>query len=166
LSKYEDLCAAYAAARKSFAAGRSAALKQAEQVVAGLVGYLGCDKRHIRFARFNTREEEKPNYTLDEVLRIVSGNTYSFGLGLTLFETAGAPPAETLLIGISIEPVAGGYILYAKGLTEKYRLLLTADNSHVLSNFYETLFRRIRENYKTPYLRFPAGEHTERELGG
>ncbi len=165
MSKYENLCHAYAAARKDFFENREGCRQIAEQLVTGLAAHLGCEPDQLRYVRFSARGGDRTDQTLDEVLSLGAGDIWNFGVRLMLHETPGATPSEAFLIGISLEPVTGGYVLYARGVPEKYRLLKSGDNSHVMSTFYENLYRRIRDSYKNPKLRFSSREQTERALG-
>jgi hypothetical protein len=165
LTKYEELCAAYAGPRKQFSENRDACLRIAEQLHASLVEHLGCDPRHVRFTRFNVTGDTRKDYSLNDVLRNTSGANWAFALGLTLSEQPDTPPTETVLIGISIEQTTGGHNIHVKGMSDRFRLAASADNSRALQSFSEAVYRRVRDSYKKASLRFGLEEHSERELG-
>ena len=70
-----------------------------------------------------------------------------------------------MLIGISIEQTTGGHNIHVKGMSDRFRLAASGDNSRIFNSFSEAIYRRVKDGYKKGSLRFGLAEHSERELG-
>ena len=163
MSKFEDLCRAYATSRKNYFDYRDACLKFGTNLVNGMIDYFKCPREQVKFIPL--KEDIKPNtmYSLLGAMDLDDDTFWHFGLGLTLYEAPNVFPQETALLPLLVKKVDDSFIVKFGTHGEEFKI--HKDKPDEQTAFYEFVFRQIKESYEKALQRFLEQKETSRKIG-
>ena len=163
MSKFEDLCRAYAISRKSYFDYRDACLKFGTNLVNGMMRYFQCPKEQVQFIPL--KEVIPPGLTsnLLGAMHLDDDTFWHFGLGITLYEAPNIFPQETVLLRVLMKKTHGYFIVKLGTRGEEFKI--HGDKPDDFTVFYEFVFSQIKESYEKGLQRFLEQEETSRKIG-
>lgn len=122
MTKYEEICAAYATARKNWEEHRQACRDFVRDLAAKLAADIGAPPEEILYLPPNIEYNPSEVRTVEETLNYGADGAFHFGLALRVRAAADNPLTEVLLLQISIARNPGGFELRIAGLNDPIRL--------------------------------------------
>jgi hypothetical protein len=163
MSKFEELCRAYAVSRKNYFDYRDACLNFAKDLVWGMVDYFKCPREQVKFIPL--KEDIKPNtiYGLLGAMHLDDDTFWHLGFGLTLYVSPNIFPQETALLRFLVKKVDDCFVVKLGIGGDEFRI--HKDQLDELTTFYDYVFEQIEESYEKELQRFLEQEETSRKIG-
>ncbi|HDR00334.1 MAG TPA: hypothetical protein ENN51_08655, partial [candidate division WOR-3 bacterium] len=122
MSKYEEICAAYAKARSFWEEQRKHCREFATDLAAKLVADLEVPPEDIIYLPPNVEYHPREVRPIEEALSYGADGAFHYGLGLRVRAAADNPMTEVLVLQISVARNPGGYELRIEGLNDPIRI--------------------------------------------
>lgn len=165
MSRFDELCKAYAKARKNYFNYRESCLTFAENLINGLIKYLECPPEQVRFFPLDQQEPQPGHtYTLMGSMTLLEDTFWHFGMGLTLYESKHIYPHETVFFQFMIKAgdTEDSFFVKLEEEGEMFRIA-TPDDAILL---YKLIFNEIEESYKNSLQHFLENTgDTARKIG-
>ncbi|MFO7676573.1 MAG: hypothetical protein R6X12_09690 [bacterium] len=155
MSKYEEICAAYAKSRSAWEDHRQACWGMARDLVGKLADDIGAPLSEFCFLPPNVDYDPREVRPVETALEYGADGAFHFGLGLRLRPAPDHPFPEVLLIQLGVSRNPGGYELRMEGLNEPIRLPLEYGEPHKGHRaFIDMYARRAAMTYSEHDLRY------------
>lgn len=165
MSKYEEICAAYAKARSFWEEQRKACREFVTDLAAKLVADLEVPREEIIFLPPNVEYHPQEVKPVEEALIYGADGAFHFGLGLRVRAAADDPMTEVLLLQVSISRNPGGFELRIEGLNEPIRMPHSLDEvTKGHRAFLDTYAKRAASTYSEHDLRYVEQPDNSRTL--
>ena len=150
MSKFEQICDAYAQSRKSFRKYEETCRNFARDIVFGLIDYYEWP-RNQEITYIPLGEEISPNdrfYALAGAMRMDADAFWHFGVELTVEDQGGSHPLR-FLMSFFIKKV-GSHFIVKLGVDGR-EIKIHEDRQGELHPFYEAVFMQIMEFFNNRY---------------
>lgn len=161
MSKFEELCRAYAVARKNYFDYRDTCCKFAHTLVSGMIDYFKCPKEQIKFIPLKGEVEPNSSYTVMGAIHLDDDTFWHLGVMLTLYEAPNVFPHQPVLLQLLIKKVDDYFIV--KLGTKRQEFTIHEDKPDEFNPFYEFIFVLIKENHEKGLQRFLGKEQKKEE---
>ena len=122
MTKYEEICSAYATARQQWVEHRQACRAFVTDLAQKLVEDIGIAREDILFVPPNVECSPSELQSVEGALRYGADGAFHFGLGLRVWAAVDNPLTEILLLQVSLARNPGGFELRIAGLHEPIRI--------------------------------------------
>jgi len=163
MSKYEELCQAYANSRKTYVEYRNACFGFAQDLIEGLVNFLQVPEERIRLVPVNRDPDPEAVYTLSSAMHLDEDTYWHVGVVVDLSDPAGAFPPQAVLIKLLVKRHDGTFYV---------RLGQDGDDMRVRDGYpqdmalvMEHVFTTIKESYEQGLQQFLDQEESTRKIG-
>ncbi|MFA6583629.1 MAG: hypothetical protein WCS77_04960 [Elusimicrobiaceae bacterium] len=163
MSKFNQLCKAYATARKSFFDYRDECFEFTSWLLEGLVSYLDCPVEQIGYFPLKGDFQPGHTYTLMGAMDLEDDTYWHFGMGITLYEQKKKFPHETVLFEFMIKKADGKFTV--KMDAEGTEFHIAKDDPASAHKLYEKIYEEIRESYSSGLQHFLEEDETARKIG-
>lgn len=147
MSKFEELCQAYANARKQYQESKDACLDFSKIFVEQMSNYFQCPINQ-------------------ENLTFYEDASLHFQISITLYENPQTPDTseyETVVLSLSVEKVIDNYIVTVYPWGQDFKLFWNEFNK--FEEVYDYLFERINNSYSNGLHLLPEEENKIRNIG-
>ena len=163
MSKFEELCKAYATSRKNYFDYRETCSKFAHTLVRGMVDYFGCPKGQVKFIPLNKEVESGSIYTVMGAIHLDDDTFWHLGVRLTLYKAPNIFPHQPFLLRLLIKKVDDYFTVKLR--TEGPEFKVHEDKPDEFNSFYEFIFDLIKEDLEKGLQRFLEQNETVRKIG-
>jgi len=164
VSKFNELCSAYANAQTNFENFRSNCQEIASLMVTEIKKYLEIPEQRFSLYKINQNNEfQMVPSSLANALVLANDSYWHFGIGLTVCKADDSPQEELILIHLMVRMESDGqfFVKYAN-LKEEFEVF--KDQSQSFIPFFDYIHGAIIGSYQERVQRFME-ERTERKLG-
>jgi hypothetical protein len=155
MSKYDEICAAYAKARTAWEDHRQACREFTADLADKLAADLGAPREDIFFLPPNVTYDPREVRPVDTALTYGADGAFHYGLALRVRPATGNPITEVLLVQISIARNPGGFELRVQDLNEPIRMPLKfAEESKGHRAFLDLFAKRAVTTFAEHDLRY------------
>jgi len=157
MSKFDELCQAYVAAKQEFFAQRAAAVAFASNLLAGLEAYLGAPPFQLYFQPHNREASSTKTRTADGATWLGDDGLWHIAMALSLRENQDMSQKnltpQTVTFELVARPSETGYCVKLRGANDEFNVPATAGSAeHAALDEY--LFQRVLRSYKAEGQRF------------
>lgn len=162
MTKFEELCAAYAEAQQEFKSFQADSIKFAESMWRALMTDFGIPAGQLTLYRINPKGAfELANPPFEQVMGLRQDGFWEFGIGISLFVPEKGYPRDTVLM----------YLLVRKSLNGHFQVRINDEqqvfdidpmSKHPFENFFTHIFETIKSSYKTGLERLLHEKKTNR----
>ena len=167
MSRYEDLCAAFARARRDYLDYVRDSSEFATVLVDGLISYLEVPPIEVRYIPLTEEAKPNKNYTLFEAMHLADEGFWKVGIVLLVYENPDPniiSPHETVLLPLLMKKVEEHFVVKLGSEGEEFNI--HRDKPEEFEAFYEHVFHKIKESYEEGLQRYlEGGEGMERKIG-
>jgi hypothetical protein len=163
MSKYDDLCQAYANSRKAYVDYRNACFGFAQELLEGLFSFLQVPEGRIRIVPVSREPDPEAVYTLSSAMHLDEDTYWHVGVVVDLMDAAGAFPPQAVLIKLLLKRHDGVFFvrLGQDGDDMKVREGQPQDMALVM----EHIFGAVKESYDQGLQQFLDQDESTRKIG-
>jgi len=157
-TRFDDLCASYAAARQSFFDYRDRHVAVAGKVVRGLVEYLGCPRGQVVCLLPAEEDEEHEKGPLPAAIRLGEDGSWHLRVGVTVYQSPTTFPQERLVLTLVFKQTTEGrFAVQVADMTSTRREIHPDDQSAVAA-LSGALFDLISSHYRAQKRFYDGGQ--------
>lgn len=162
MTKYEELCNAFETMKKGYYERKDSSLKFAQWLVVGLVNYLECPVKQVKYAPIG--KTLNPNLTayLPGSARLDENSCWHFGVGIRIEKPPLLPLVEVVVLDIVVDKQEAAFDVKLAALDDKFTI--HEGNAEEAGKFYDFAFRTICNQYQAAQMRSESPE-AERKIG-
>ncbi len=161
MSKFEELCKAYATSINNFSKYRDDCKEFASNLREGMSAYFQCP---IEFTSL-LEEQTQPLHTLTGLMYLGDDTFWHIGIKITLYkEPKGGLPQDTALLSILIKKIDDDYFIVKLG-NIKQKFTIHNDKEDEFIDFYEFIFEQIKRHYEEGLKDFLEQNETSIKIG-
>jgi hypothetical protein len=142
MTKFDDLCAAYAGARQKFFNYRDECWKFASQLSTELVAFFGCTREQVEFVPVTKERKPGFGYSLMGAMHLAEDTFWHFGILTTIYEAPNIFPQQPLLFHLLVKKVDQSFIV--KGSPKGPEFRVGAPTAAELRPLNEWLFEQCK----------------------
>jgi len=162
MTKYEELCSAFEGMKKSYYERKDSTLKFAKWLVTGLVNYLGCTEKQLKYVPISKGTSSNLSQYFPGRAQLDENLCWHVGVGIRLEKPPLLPLAEIVMLDMVVDPREGAFVVKLAALDDKFTIHEgRADEAEA---FYSFVFRVISNQYQTAQMRSESPE-AERRIG-
>jgi hypothetical protein len=163
MSKYEELCRAYATSRKAYNDYREACYGFAQALVEGLIHHLELPEGQIHFVPVNREPDPEAVYTLAGAMHLDDDTYWHFGVVIALCDPSGEYPPQAALLKILVKRFDGAFAVRLG--VEEEDSLVHLDHPQELLAFFDKVYGIIRDSYEQGLQQFLDQQESTRKIG-
>ncbi len=157
MSRYDELCNAYVAARNEFFQRRERCVAFAAMLMKGFETYIGAPLFQMRFVPHTGDAAAAKTNSPDAAAWLGNDGRWHFLIGLPLVERVQGSnkggTTQTLRFDLHVAPVETGFNVGVTGTNERFDLPAT-ENAPEHQPFFEFLYGQMARVYQQPGLKF------------
>jgi hypothetical protein len=162
MTKYEELCGAFESMKKSYHERKNSSLKFAQWLVVGLVNYLECPPKQVKYAPIGKTLNPNLSGYLPGSARLDENSCWHFGVGIRIEKPPLLPLVEVVVLDIVVDRQEGAFEVKLAALGDSFTI--HEGNAEEAGKFYDFAFRTICYQYQATQMRSEAAE-AERKIG-
>jgi len=162
MTKYEELCSAFEGMKKSYYERKDSSLKFAKWLVTGLLSYLGCTEKQLKYVSINKGVSSNLSQYIPGSAQLDEDSCWHVGVGIRLEKPPLLPLAETAVIDIVIDRREEAFVVKLAALDDKFTI--HEGMTDEAEAFHSFVFRVISNQYQTAQMSSETPE-TERKIG-
>jgi hypothetical protein len=162
MTKYEELCIAFESMKQNYHERKDLSLKFAQWLVVGLVNYLGCPVKQVKYAPIGKTLNPNLSSYLPGSARLDENSCWHFGVGIRIEKPPLLPLVEVVVLDIVVDRQEGAFVVKLAALDDKFTI--HEGSTEEAEKFYDCAFRTICNQYQTAQMRSENPE-AERKIG-
>lgn len=162
MSKYQELCQAYAVSRKAYMDYREASLTFTQSLIQALMRYLEIPEGQVTFVPVNKEPDPEAIYPLAGAMHLEDDAYWHLGVVLNLGDPSGACPPQAVLLKLLVKHREGTFGVRL-GQDEE-DILIRPDFPQDMTEFLEHVFTAVKDSYEEGLQQFLDHE-TMRKIG-
>ncbi len=162
MTKYEELCSAFETMKKSYHERKDSSLKFAQWLAVGLVNYLGCPLKQVKYAPIGKTLNSNLSAYLPGSARLDENSCWHFAVGIRIEKPPLLPLVEVVVLDIIVDRREAGFDVKLAALDDKFTI--HEGSTEEAEKFYDFAFRTICDQYQATQMRNEAVE-AERKIG-
>lgn len=163
MSKYDELCQAYATSRHVYVEYRDACFGFSQALLEAMIHFLEVPDGRIRLVPVNREPDPEAVYSLAGAMHLDEDSYWHFGVVVDLGDPAGTFPPQAVLLKLLVKRHEGTFCL--KLGQEGEDIEIREGYSQDLGDFMENVFLTIKESYEQGLQQFLDKEETTRKIG-
>lgn len=162
MTRFEELCASYATARKNFFGYREACWGIASTLVKGMIEYFQCPEDVVTLVPLN--EEVTPGrYTIPGAMHFADDSFWHLGVKFRIYQAPNTHPQEEFLIDFHIKKLNDFFLVKMGPDSAEFKV--HADRKEEFEEIYAWLYKRLKEYHAEGYQRMIEGEAAQIKIG-
>jgi hypothetical protein len=162
VTKYEELCSAFETMKKGYHERKDSSLKFAQWLATGLVNYLGCPPKQVKYTPIGKTPNSNLSAYLPGSARLDESSCWHFAVGIRIERPPLLPLVEVVVLDIAVDRREAGFDVKLASLADKFTI--HEGSLEEAEKFYDFAFRTICDQYQTTQMRSEAVE-AERKIG-
>ena len=163
MSKYDELCTAYASSRKAYMDYRDGCFAFAQAVVEALVRYLEVPDGRVRLVPVNREPDPEALYSLAGAMHLDEDTYWHLGAVVDLGDPSGAFPPQSVLVRVLLKRCDEGFCLRLG--QEEEDLTVRDGFPQDMAAVTEHIFETIKSSYEQGLQQFLGQQEDTRKIG-
>jgi hypothetical protein len=163
VSKFDELCQAYASSRKAYVDYRDACFGFAQALIEGLLAFLQVPEGRIRLVPVNRDPDPEAAYSLAGAMHLDEDTYWHVGVVVDLSDPAGAFPPQAVLIKLLVKRHDGAFYVRLGEDDEDMRVRDASPED--LALVMEHVFETIKDSYEQGLQQFLDQDESTRKIG-
>lgn len=163
MSKFEEICQAYATSRKTYMEYRDACFGFSQTLLEGLIRYLEVPGGRIRLVPVNREPDADAVYTLAGAMHLDEDTYWHLGVLVDLSDPAGAYPPQAVLLKLLLKRHEATFFVRLGQDEEDFEV--RDGHPQDLEAFLEHIYLSIKESYEQGLQQFLIQEESTRKIG-
>jgi hypothetical protein len=163
MSKYDELCQAYANSRKAYVDYRNACFGFAQELLEGLFGFLQVPEGRIRIVPVSREPDPEAVYTLSSAMHLDDDTYWHVGVVVDLVDASGTFPPQAVLLKLLVKRHDGVFFVRLGRDGEDMRV--RDGYPQDIAVFMNHVFTAIKESYDQGLQQFLDQDESTRKIG-
>jgi len=163
MSKFEELCQAYATSRKAYVDYRDACFGFSQTLLEALIRYLEVPDGRIRLVPVNREPDAEAVYTLGGAMHLDEDTYWHLGVLVDLTDPSGAHPPQAVLLKLLLKRHEATFDVRLGQDEEDFEV--RDDHPQDLAAFLEHIYLSIKESYEQGLQQFLIQQESTRKIG-
>jgi hypothetical protein len=163
MSKFEDMCAAYADSRNKFFSYRKRCQSHMSALVSGFIEYCKIPPDQVLFLPCDHEPKENSRYSLPGAMHLDEDTYWYLGVQITLYEKPNIFPHQPILLILCVKDINGDLFVKIGRDSQTQQLNLSDESER--SSFYDQLVGIITRYFKEGLQQFLETEAKLKRIG-
>jgi hypothetical protein len=163
MSKFDDLCQAYATSRKAYVEYRDASFGFSQTLLEALVRYLEVPDGRIRLVPVNREPDADAVYPLGGAMHLDEDTYWHLGVLIDLSDPAGAYPPQAVLIKLLLKRCEATFCVRLGQEGDDF--VVRDGYPQDLAAFLDHVHGTIKESYEQGLQQFLEQQESTRKIG-
>lgn len=143
MSKFEEMCGAYAESRKHWFSYRDRCSDAMRRLVGGFIKYCEIPEDQVKFVPVNGEDREGKTFSLLGAMHVEDKGFWQMGIQITLFEKPNQFPHQPILIVLGVKDLDGKLRVMVGKDGEAHSINL--DDEMQVVGLYDQLVLRVKK---------------------
>ena len=163
MTKFDELCKAFARARKDYHEYENSSRKFAGKLVKKLIDHMGIPKDQFKYVPLEGERDKNATYSIAGAMHLDHDAYWNLGICITIYEQPNSYPHQPLLIRLLFKKKDDSYIVKIGPNGDVNNVRLDVEEDYAV--FAEFLFNYLKNIYEGRLEKFLEKDIVEKKIG-
>ena len=163
MTKFDELCQAYATSRKNYFDYRNACHDFISRLVKKTIKYLEIPEEQVKLIPLSEEVKDQCDYSISEAMHLDEDTFWHIGIKITLYEQPDIVPHQPVLIWLMVKKNDGSFLVKLGPGSKDFMIRPNEEKDYI--HFIDTVFLSIKNSFELELQHFLEGEEKTRRIG-